>query len=826
MIDIFGLKEKRIKKENEEASKSGILIGEMPSPDRKGFGLKCILLNGTVNGIIVISSLAGVLEAFDVKYSRFAFFAAILAIAYFIAGFYVKTVWKVLGYIAVISAFIYGIMEYRNVLRGGFGTIANAFMEVIEFELDLPIERRYSEFTRNKVFAVTFCAIFIGGALALLFNIVISETKGFMLVLMITFPLIQLGMYFDRDMNIPVFLLYAAGITALMVLRASPYYRHETKRKKGYRMSRKKDTCIYDYVTDTGNGFSRMVVVVAVIFASAFIISLVMPEKSVGMEKYSEWKEGTKETAKKVALVGFWGMLNPNGRGNGGIGRSKLGQADHVNLDYQKDLDVLTMVLPNEKNIYLRAYTGTVYDDNNWKYVSEKSPEGYRSLSDYYLSAEDIASLNYNILQKDSDGLLTEYLKVLKVYNTFANDMFMYLPANTGNMEKYFDNMSREDEWDGGLQYGSGIRCSYYTLKDMNIGELERLALQVKNKSKSYDDIYDTEEKYREYVYNTYLSVPDENRKVIENIFKENNITNDDGIDSIYKVISFLEENYEYTLIPGRTPANKDFVNYFLQDSKKGYCTYFASSAVLMFRSLGIPARYAGGYMVSTTDEDYMHEVNSREYDDIKVISGDVQDGDYKLYDIEVNDSHAHAWTEVYVDNLGWVTVEATPPSDEEDTEEEDTGGIGQILADMFFNSRTAEAVKNTTISTLIILASIILLAVAVLIIVINILRYRRKKRTDIEKNFRYLEKVVKAAEINWDNNMVFSNLSDELIKCGLCSNDDAVNLIKILEKDRYSKKDTDDKDRLEVNRIVMEVSENVYERLSIIKRLKYRYLF
>lgn len=826
MKDIFGLKEKQKKKENEEALKNGILIGKLPSADRKGFGLKCILLNGTINGIIVISSLAGVLEAFDVKYSRFVFCAAILAVSYFIAGFYVKTVWKVLGYIGIIFAFLYGIIEYRNILRGGFGTIANAFMEVIEFELDLPIERRYSEFTRNKVFAVTFCAIFIGGALALLFNIVISETKGFVLVLMITFPLIQLGMYFDRDMNIPVFLFYAAGITALMILRTSPYYKHETRRKKGYKLYRKKDTYIYDYITDTGNGFSRMVVVVAVILVSAFIISWILPEDSVGMEKYSEWKEGTKETAKKVALVGFWGMLNPNGRGNGGIGRSKLGQADHVNLDYQKDLDVLTMVLPNEKNIYLRAYTGTVYDDNSWKYVSEKSPEGYRSLSDYYLYAEDIASLNYNILQKDTDMLLTEYLKVLKVYNTFANDMFMYLPANTANMEKYFDNIYREDEWEGGLQYGSAIRCSYYTLKDMKIGELEKLALQVKNKSKSDDDVYDTEEKYREYVYKTYLSVPDENRKVIEDIFKENNITNEDGIDSIYKVISFLEKNYEYTLIPGRTPSNKDFVNYFLQDSKKGYCTYFASSAVLMFRSLGIPARYAGGYMVSTTDADYMHEVNSNEHDDVKVISGDVSDGDCKLYDIEVNDSDAHAWTEVYVDNLGWVTVEATPPSDEEESEEEDTGGIGQFLADMFFNSRTAENVKNTTIKTLIILAVIVLLVIMILIIAMNIIRYRRKNRTDIEKNFRYLERVIKAAEINWDKHKIFSNLSDELIKCGLCSDDDAVYLIKILERDRYSTKVTADEDKLEVNRIINEISENVYGRLSIIKRLKYRYLF
>ncbi|MDE5782488.1 MAG: hypothetical protein K2I03_13590, partial [Lachnospiraceae bacterium] len=512
MMDIFGLKQKRIQREKKESEGTGIYIEDMPIADRKGYKLKNILLNGTINGIIVISSIMSVLEAFEVKYYQAALIAAVMAVCYFTAGFYVNIIWKIAGYLGIVAVFMYGIIEYRDVLRGGFGTIANAFMEVIELELDLPIERRYSEFTQNKIYAVTFCAIFIGGALALLFNIVITETKGFVLVLMITFPFVQLGMYFDRDINVPSFIMYAAGMVSLMILRSSPHYKSETKRRNGYRQIRKKDTYIYDYVSDSRNSFSRMFIIIMAVSFCIIAISLIFPKSSFNPGKrLKEWKEGTQETAKRVALVGFWGMLNPNGSGTGGIGRNKLGQADHVSLDYQKDLDVVTAVLPKEEYIYLRAYAGTTYEDNNWKYISESKPEGYKELRSYGITARDVAALNFNILTEDNEGKLTDYFKQLRVYNSFANDMFSYIPANTSYMEAYYSNLKYDDEWNKGLAYGSGMMCQYYDLKDLNLGEMEEIAAQIKSENKSAD-VYDIENRYRQYVYNTYLSVPDQNK--------------------------------------------------------------------------------------------------------------------------------------------------------------------------------------------------------------------------------------------------------------------------------------------------------------------------
>jgi len=62
------------------------------------------------------------------------------------------------------------------------------------------------------------------------------------------------------------------------------------------------------------------------------------------------------------------------------------------------------------------------------------------------------------------------------------------------------------------------------------------------------------------------------------------------------KVEKFLKNNYRYTLSPrkgeGRTPLS-DFLFY----AKEGYCEQYATSMVVMLRTLGIPARVVTGYV-------------------------------------------------------------------------------------------------------------------------------------------------------------------------------------------------------------------------------------
>ena len=65
---------------------------------------------------------------------------------------------------------------------------------------------------------------------------------------------------------------------------------------------------------------------------------------------------------------------------------------------------------------------------------------------------------------------------------------------------------------------------------------------------------------------------------------------------------SFLR-TYPYDLDVPEPPADADVADYFLFDLQKGYCDYYATSMVVMARSLGLPSRLAVGYAAGEYDE-------------------------------------------------------------------------------------------------------------------------------------------------------------------------------------------------------------------------------
>lgn len=81
-------------------------------------------------------------------------------------------------------------------------------------------------------------------------------------------------------------------------------------------------------------------------------------------------------------------------------------------------------------------------------------------------------------------------------------------------------------------------------------------------------------------------------------------------------------------------PPNRDVVDYFLFDLRRGYCDYFASAMVVLARAAGLPARLVVGYASGT-------------YDDAS--------GKFVVRGID-----AHSWVEVYFPRYGWIEFEPT----------------------------------------------------------------------------------------------------------------------------------------------------------------------
>jgi transglutaminase-like putative cysteine protease len=94
----------------------------------------------------------------------------------------------------------------------------------------------------------------------------------------------------------------------------------------------------------------------------------------------------------------------------------------------------------------------------------------------------------------------------------------------------------------------------------------------------------------------------------------------------------FREQPFVYTLAPpilGRDPVDD-----FLFNTKRGFCEHYASSFVTLMRAAGLPARIVTGYQGG--------ELNPN--------------GNYLI----IRQSDAHAWTEVWLANQGWVRVDPT----------------------------------------------------------------------------------------------------------------------------------------------------------------------
>lgn len=114
--------------------------------------------------------------------------------------------------------------------------------------------------------------------------------------------------------------------------------------------------------------------------------------------------------------------------------------------------------------------------------------------------------------------------------------------------------------------------------------------------------------------------------------------------DKIMAVVNYMILNYKYTTEPTKPSGEyASDIDSFLLETKDGYCVQFATAATLILRELGIPARYVQGYLANDFYESKDDEGN-------------------KIYRSSVTDEDAHAWVEVWIDGLGWRTIEVTPP--------------------------------------------------------------------------------------------------------------------------------------------------------------------
>ena len=100
-------------------------------------------------------------------------------------------------------------------------------------------------------------------------------------------------------------------------------------------------------------------------------------------------------------------------------------------------------------------------------------------------------------------------------------------------------------------------------------------------------------------------------------------------------VNDYLREGFRYTEKPPKAPPGEEPIEWFLLDSKEGYCQHFSAGMALLLRMGGIPARVATGFSPGGYSKRKQAWI--------------------------VRDTDAHSWVEAWFEGYGWITLDPTP---------------------------------------------------------------------------------------------------------------------------------------------------------------------
>ena len=394
-------------------------------------------------------------------------------------------------------------------------------------------------------------------------------------------------------------------------------------------------------------------------------LTLAMPQDSY---QRPAWADDALEhiTSQVVKYSGIW--LDGTGPFGGGGGGRLAASDGSVSLNSGplrfSGRTVLEVDTELEGRIYLRGFSGALYDGERWLPLSDDIyssleldlesagedgdasgqvlADKYPNLSHlpYLIKLRGCQPLNFPALAARSSGEAGDYAAVT-VHNVGADPGYVYAP---------YQLLTQPDEL-------SGAEFVY----DSHLARAEDIWTHTLYVQPDADPARDlgaltgdaavAEEGYREFARIYYMMLPNDpelydvlsaNCSAAARPLDEDSLAAyQDALESgtpepvVYAriVADYLASIAEYDPNTPATPEGEDYVTYFLTESRRGYCMHFASAAVLMLRWMGVPARYVAGYVADVP------------------ASGHVR----------VPDSAAHAWVEVYIEGYGWEPVEVTP---------------------------------------------------------------------------------------------------------------------------------------------------------------------
>ena len=306
-------------------------------------------------------------------------------------------------------------------------------------------------------------------------------------------------------------------------------------------------------------------------------------------------------------------------------GRFDTGKEQNIS-----DASMLELKLNVPATMYLRGMSGAEYDETGWKPLSG---ETLSSETDrfYWLTENGFSAATQLSALANALGLEKTSVEAA-VTVTGACREYLYLPAELAECES-LDSDSLKD----GAALTQGLRgakqYSFTAITALSARADELMEqLELRQEEPSISEYLRLEESYRGFVYEHYLTVPEDCDAFLQTIpeMKTQPTTS-------YEVRMLIREVLtERAAYSPRAALNGGGVR-LLRDvlgGKQTNSAQYATTAVLMLRKLGIPARYAEGFVVLPGSD-----------------AGTVT----------LTGKDAHAWAEYYEDGVGWIPFETVP---------------------------------------------------------------------------------------------------------------------------------------------------------------------
>ena len=321
-----------------------------------------------------------------------------------------------------------------------------------------------------------------------------------------------------------------------------------------------------------------------------------------------KWKPVVYDRRNNDVTANYHIIVNINGSG-GSSSENIMDSGDLADKMFDSDSNMIPPV--GNRNTVLFSVKA---DNKNKAYLK------MQSYGDYNGQSWD-AAVHYSELINDRYS--AAYLTSSALENANVKSYNMSIISQCGKYAlPYYISMSEDNEIQSSDTVVSGNPDSEYQANYYLYSSSARLPYSLSNYEKAYSA----------FVREQYLTVDAETLDYMNAIIKSEGFDANDP-EIITKVAKYIQSSAEYNLEYDRDLDDESNVAIaFLEDYKEGVCSHYSSAATLLYRALGIPARYTVGVVAYPNGTDY----------------------------VDVPAKNAHAWVEVYIDGLGWTYVEVT----------------------------------------------------------------------------------------------------------------------------------------------------------------------